>query len=391
MSAKETGIITLLKSAITEESYTLPESFLLDEAVPVMRSHGIIPLCYMGAIRCGISKTEPAMQEMFKSYCASLGQSERQLAAVKTLFAAFEAQGIDYLPLKGCNMKALYPSPELRLMGDADILIRLEQYPQIREIMLHLGYTEGEETDHELDWTSQALYVELHKRLIPSYNKDYFAYYGNGWRLASCHDGHRYRMTPEDEFVYLFTHFAKHYRDGGIGCRHLLDLWVYLRSYPQLDFIYMRNELERLQLRTFFDHIYRTISAWFMDGAWDEQTEHITAFLFSGGSWGNMDNRSLARVVKASELSHFAVPSWVREYLVHCFPPARVIRERYGFFRRCPILLPLGWPVLWLHTLLFRRHAISTCVDSANQMKDGRAEDYQAMLDEVGLRFDFKE
>ena len=46
------------------------------------------------------------------------------------------------MPLKGCNMKALYPSPELRVMGDADILIRVEQYDRIRPIIQSLGFEE---------------------------------------------------------------------------------------------------------------------------------------------------------------------------------------------------------------------------------------------------------
>ena len=62
-------------------------------------------------------------------------KSEKQLEAVNKIYAAFDKNGIDYLPLKGCNMKYLYPKPELRSMGDADILIREEQYKSIKDIV----------------------------------------------------------------------------------------------------------------------------------------------------------------------------------------------------------------------------------------------------------------
>lgn len=39
---------------------------------------------------------------------------------------AFDAGGIDYMPLKGSILKDLYPRHEMRMMGDADILIRME-------------------------------------------------------------------------------------------------------------------------------------------------------------------------------------------------------------------------------------------------------------------------
>ena len=58
-------------------------------------------------------------------------------------------------------------------------------------------------------------------------------------------------MTPEDEFIYLFTHFAKHYRDGGIGCRYVVDLWVFLRNNPTMDPEKIKRELDKLQLREF--------------------------------------------------------------------------------------------------------------------------------------------
>ena len=70
--------------------------------------------------------------------------------------------------LKGCNLKRLYPQPELRLMADADILIRMEQYDQIKSVMQSLGFACERESDHEFIWRTKGLYLELHKRLLPS-------------------------------------------------------------------------------------------------------------------------------------------------------------------------------------------------------------------------------
>ncbi len=97
--------------------------------------------------------------------------------------------------------------------------------------MNRLGYLPGVESNHEYVWDKKnMLHVELHKMLIPSYNKDYYAYFGDGWRLAKKYDGSEFKMSDEDTFVYIFTHFAKHYRDAGIGIRHITDIYVYLKS-----------------------------------------------------------------------------------------------------------------------------------------------------------------
>ena len=95
--------------------------------------------------------------------------SMRQIDAFNRLCRIFCENEIDYMPLKGCVLKELYPSDELRSMGDIDILIRTEQYGRIRSLMLAEGFQEGAESDHEYHWSSSSAHIELHKRLIPSY------------------------------------------------------------------------------------------------------------------------------------------------------------------------------------------------------------------------------
>lgn len=224
MNDVQRGLALLMKSAITGEACALPETFSMEKASDTIKRHKIATLAYDGAIRCGIERNLPEMQRLFQEYCRIMLHSEGQLRAVTEICRAFDENGIDYMPLKGCNLKRIYPKPELRQMGDADILVRKEQYARIRPILRSMGFEEGMESDHEWAWHRKDLYLELHRRLIPSYNEDYYAYFGDGWRLAKCSQGTRYALSREDEFIFIFTHFAKHFRDGGAGCRYVLDL-----------------------------------------------------------------------------------------------------------------------------------------------------------------------
>ncbi len=90
---------------------------------------------------------------------------------------------------------------------------------RIRPLMISLGYTEGVESDHEYNWQKGSTHIELHDRLIPSYNRDYYAYSGEGWQLAKTvsNASLEHKMSAEDEMIYLFTHFAKYCRDSGIS------------------------------------------------------------------------------------------------------------------------------------------------------------------------------
>lgn len=391
MEVQEKTVILLLKSAITGEKLALPQGFDMEKIYGILKRHGIVALGYLGAVQCGVDKTMPIMRKLFQEYCLSTAASERQMAAAGKICTAFDEAKIDYMPVKGCNMKSRYPQPELRSMGDADILIRLDQYDRIRPIMEKLGFTEGEESDHELIWYSKALLVELHKRLIPSYNQDYFHYYGDGWALASRAEGTHWYMTPEDEFVYIFTHFAKHYRDGGIGCRHVLDLWVFLRTFPELDFSYIERQLKQLRLVEFWASMRRLLAAWFEEGEEDDRTELMSRYIFDSGCWGQECNHILSQGLRKAGTEKSLGKGRLRWAMDVIFPSAFAIQSRYPVLKRHPVLLPLIWVRRWFEVLFRRREHLSEMVDRVQSMTDESMEAFQKSLQYVGLDFKFEE
>ena len=390
MNAIHEGILLLMKSAVTGESYALPEGFLMDEAYEVIKRHNIVSLAYDGAVKCGVAKDLPVMQEMFRTYLRILMHSEGQMRAIDEVCRAFDASGIDYMPLKGCNLKNMYPKPELRQMGDADILIKKEQYDIIRPQMQKMGFTEVMESDHELVWKRKDLYLELHKHLIPSYNKDYYAYFGNGWRLAKKAEGTRYILAPEDEFIFIFTHFAKHYRDAGAGCRYVLDLWVYKRKHPGMDEAYITGELEKLQLKDFYENIMRLMKVWFEGAMPDEKSEFITGFILEGGTWGCREYRNLASEVKNANSTGSAKRGKVKTVLQAFFPSAQAISGLFPVLRKAPWLLPLFWPVRWVSTLLFRPENVRRRSRELRENTSDVVSAYHESLRYVGLDFNFK-
>lgn len=389
MDTIQKGILALIKSGLTGQPASLEQGFSLEEALPVIAKHHLTPLVYEGAIHSGFGLRQGAVQQLLRGYCAHMLKSENQMSAVDRLCRAFDQAGIDHMPLKGCNMKRLYPKPELRLMGDADILIRTEQYDAIRTIVTELGYEEKVESDHEFVWVSKDLFLELHKRLIPSYNRDYHAYFGDGWRLAKKESGCRYTMTPEDEFIYLFTHFAKHYRDGGIGCRHVADLWVFLRSHPRLDRAYVRRELHKLDLERFYDHIRRVLAVWFEDAAEDGITELITQFIFDSGSWGQKEAHILSAAVKSAREAGSLRGGRLRSIRKTLLPDLKNMCRRYPVLEKAPWLLPVMWPYRWADAALNRRGSVRSRHQALKMETPEAVDGYQQSLRLVGLDFNF--
>lgn len=389
MKQSHIGILTLLKSAIIQQKIALPEGFQLQDADDHINRHHIASLIYEGALLCNIPQNDIRLLQLFQKYCKALQVSERQLRELERIYNAFEENGIDYMPLKGCKMKALYPKPELRNMGDADILIRTEQYDKIRSVMQSLQFTEGEETVHELVWKSDALYLELHKHLIPSYNRDFYGYFGEGWARAKLLRGTQYTMTPEDEFIFLFTHFAKHYRDGGIGCRHVVDLWVFLRSHPELDLDYIHTELKKLQLLDFYRNIRRLISTWFEDQESDSRTDFLTEFIFASGSFGQIENRVLSRAVRDANHSVLGFSGKLLYLWQTAFPGIKILREKYTILKKHPYMLPLVWLIRPFHKVLFEWRSLRQQQRNLSAFDEDGMENHQKMLHYVGLDYNF--
>ena len=301
MDTMQRLIATLLKAAVKGESQLLPEGYDLESAMTVIRKQGLASLAYEGAYICGISGKEPVMQELFKLYYQILLHSERQMRKIREVCRAFEENGIDYLPFKGCVLKTMYPRPELRPMGDADILIRAEQYAAIEPIMNGLGFELKDVAESVLTWEHNALCLELHRKLYGPADRDLHDYYADIWNRAIRKDGCQYVFSAEDTFLHMFTHFVKHYRSGGIGCRHVLDLWVYRCKNPDLDEQFLEQELQKLHLQKFYHNTLDLLNVWFEDGVGNSVTELMTQWIFSGGAFGDARAEQVFKTLREME------------------------------------------------------------------------------------------
>ena len=391
MDGQQIGIMALVKSALTGEKMKIPENFDWDGALNTAKEHQIIPMLYYGVQYSGITPPAEIMQKLELTTYKNIAVSQNQLYALEQIYKAFDENKIDYMPLKGSVLKFIYPKPEMRPMGDADILIRQEQYEKIRPIMVNLGFNEIRESDHELVWDKKGvLHIELHKRLIPSDNKDYYEYYGDGWRFARHKENYRYGMRDEDNYIYLFTHYAKHYRYGGIGIRHMTDLYVFA-AHSELDYEYIEEELKKLQLLEFYKNTKHTLDVWFGGETPDNMSDFITAKIFGSGSYGTYDAHLVSSAVKSSKSVGSAKNIKIKRLKNAIFLPYEHMCKKYPILIKCPIILPIMWVVRIFDGLIFKRNSIKAEQYVLNHITDEKMAVYQNELTYVGLDFNFEE
>ena len=380
-------VLSLIRSALDGIPAEVPADFPLNEYLLFARQQQIEALIITGLVKSGAQVPREVRNLLLQSAMLS----SQQMAGAESLFASFRERGIDYLPLKGCVLKPLYPSDELRSMGDIDVLVKTSQYEQIRPIMLDAGFQEIVESDHEYVWDKPRVHVELHKRLIPSYNKDYYAYYGDGWQLAKPTDTpHCFEMTPEDTFVYLFTHYAKHYRDSGVGIRQALDLYVYRKAHPAMDEAYILQTTTSLQLNRFYENTMHMLDVWFGNAEHTEASKLISDRLFDSGVFGKHENSLQSTMLKKVNHHGTVQEAKLMNWFHRAFPAYSGMRQLYPVLRHCPILLPVMWVVRWGNILLHKRGRFKQYVQEDSTLDENSVKEYREMLQKSGLDFNFK-
>jgi hypothetical protein len=317
--------------------------------------------------------------------------SENQLIEIDRVCKEFDKNGIEYLKLKGSIIKRLYPQHEMRVMSDADILIRESQMDKLKKILPSLGLSFKCESDHEWIWQSDIMPFELHKRIIATYQKDFYAYFENGWRLAhkKSDDSCEYVMKLEDELVYLFTHLAKHYRDAGIGIKHMTDIYLFLREYSELDMEYVYASLEKLHLLDFFKNVKKTLGVWFNGEEYDDVSEFITAKIFESGVYGTRLAGLKSEALKLSK-GRDTKAAKKKKYLNLIFPSYKNMCLIYPGLKKFPIGLPFMWIYRLIGAVLFKQRKIKKINEDVGAISKENIDECQYELNYVGLDFNFE-
>lgn len=383
------AVIDLVKAAITEKKANIPDNFNWEEALKLCDVHTITPMLYYGAQFSGITLPESINNEFFIETFCSIRKEQNQQYEILCIKKAFEENGIDYMFLKGIVLKPLYKKTEMRTMTDADIFIKQEQYDKISACMTELGFAEINESDHEYIWEKKgSLSLELHKRLIPSYDKDYYRYFSDGWGFARKNKGHEYFMSREDTFIYMFVHFAKHYRDAGIGIRYMTDLYLYLENAKDMDKAYIEKALESLKMLTFYNSIMSTLNVWFDNGETSDITEFITTRIINSGLHGTYYNHLVSSALRNIN-SRNGKGAKFKRFMQIMFPSLKNMKTLYPVLEKAPLLVVWYWPVRVVSALIYKKDNVRAYREEMKIISDENIQHYKEELRYVGIEYEF--
>ena len=356
-------------------------------------------LCGIVYCQCRELKSIDAatLQRLHEGFFSDAYRAVAGEAAMARVAASFDAAGIEYLPFKGELLRRYYPDPELRTMGDRDILIRRADREASDRILRELGYDSYIDYPEVWVYRRPALVFEIHDTMFYEHlaNKvDYRSYFDRIWDSAVPAGGHSYLPQPEQHFLYLMTHTAKHISNYGMGFRAFLDMVFFCRREGSLDWDYIRRELEQLGLYKFTLRCFSLCEAWFgvtmplPCGAVESDFMcDSTEKLFRDGVFG-LGNQENALRRSANEMLRDGSPyaaAAVRLTLRRIFPPYGDLRyvEWYSWVDGKPWLMPAAWIYRWIYVLQNKRGRGKERLEEAFQ-KDS-IHDHQTFLERWGL------
>lgn len=318
--------------------------------------HGVLPLLYevMEA-----NPTLPPVQreEIVRAARIAVRQSYRILFLCKYLVKNMEAAGIPVAVLKGVGTASFYPVPEIRKIGDVDLLLldrgKLEQ---AKGVLTCCGFKQAKEQislHHVVYLTPEGIEMELHTMLAEPFDNHEVNRYLER-RVEDC----RHNVVQADcmgialpilnmgyHAYELLMHMLQHFLYSGFGLRLLCD-WVVFWSLevPTEEKKKYLTLVEESGVRGFSDMITMVCCAYL--GLDRKKIEWM-------GIVGEYDVQSfLGDILEAEE---FGKSTEDRMVMMRGDSVWDYIRE---FHHQMHLNFPRGsrhilcWPVMWILTLI---------------------------------------
>ena len=341
-------------------------------------SHKVLPLVYNVAYDCPVF-IEASRDETVGPFIKNISRAairEIMLQTLKTdsfrkLYEFLEERNVHPIVVKGLVLRNLYPNGDQRPSTDEDILIPALEWKTAIAALQEFGMEpmgKWDETDFEIGWQKEALYVELHQSLFSpdsEYGKIFAPYFEDapnravsvtvvtgGINSAMANEGFTVNtFAPEDHLLYLLTHAWKHFVHSGFGIRQVMDIGLFGAFYgSEINWDALRKKCEELNIVRFAEAIfgiarnYLGITALRITEFARSTDEYpMLKDMLIGGLYGTSSKSRLHSSTITLNKVEAARNNKKSTFLKSAFPPAEKLRDAYPELEKHPVLLPVVW------------------------------------------------
>lgn len=352
----------LVKAAIHKEKVNLNgRDSQWNKIIEEAKAHDI-----QGLIYSAIDKNDAEFigqdiyEKLKKDTLFSAMYQKKHIGRISEIFKKFEIENIDIIALKGLVVRELYPRPDLRTMGDADILVKEKDLNKVKSILEEMGYRANgtiknhTEFIHDL-YSSVEVHWTLGKDKYIDIVKDEEQDMWNRAREIDFYGSKAFSLDIEDLCLYLFIHMKSHVKKG-FGIRQLCDISLLIEKYRNnIDWTRFKNRVSDIDSSKFIGSVL-SICNRLLDLEIPKELDSIVVkdkkiidnlinHIFSGGVHGK---RNISEKISniSTDIGYEGKnksDSLIKKIFLGIFPPVESIKKTYVYLEKSLILLPIAY------------------------------------------------
>ena len=279
----------------------------------------------MGLIAAGLGHVEDTKiekKDVISFIGAALQLEKRNLAMnsfIGTLLEKMREAGINLVLVKGQGIAQCYERPLWRASGDIDFLLDEHNYQEAKAFLSSMAseVEKESEIDKHLGMSIGPWLVEIHgalrtglskhiDRVIDQVQEDTFVKgHVRNWNNSGVDVA---LPAVDNDVIFIFTHFLKHFYKGGLGIRQVCD-WCRLmwKNREDVDLAKLEYRLKKMHLVS----EWKAFAAFAVDylgmpgdamplfdssSKWRKKARKICSFMLSVGNFGH--NRDFSYYLK---------------------------------------------------------------------------------------------
>lgn len=352
-------LIELIKSVIlSKQPPEKPNEVSFEEIFKISKKHHITNMIYYAIIKLKNKPDEKLLKLWKQEYSISIMRDIVQKEEFSVLKNVFNENAIKHIPLKGFELKKLYPKSDMRDMSDLDILIQNKDREKVKKLLEGLSYTTekyGKGKD-DIYYKKPIMNIEIHNSLLPESLIEKYPYLLklNKMEKSIKIKDYTYSFSKDDILIYGIVHIAKHFEIAGTGIKSVIDWYLYSKkNFKNIDWNYVNSSLEELNLNKFYQTLIDLGKVWFEEKSHTDLTKNFEEHIFNSGAYGNINDRILNNLAKNN--NKISLVDRIRTLKKMTFPTYLVMCEQYPILKTRKKLLYLYYIKRIFEIIFFRR------------------------------------
>lgn len=362
MNKSQILLVELSKAAIYKKKIEITDKNLnWNEIIEEAKEHDIKGLVYTAiSKRDSYLIGEKLYESLKKDTLFTALYQKNNINRISLVLNELNKEGIDAIVLKGLVLRYLYPVPDLRTMGDSDILIYKNDLYRVKLVLEKLGYIEKKKTDYHVEFEHEVYAdIEVHWTLGKG---DYISILSNYneqiWDKCvefSIGESKTLSLSVEDLCLYLFIHMKSH-MEKGFGIRQLCDITLLIeKERDNINWIDFLNSCKLIKCDKFIGTILSICNKLFdlnipielesiivNDELVIEQT--INYIMYAGVHGKRNETNKLERIKNDIFYKEQLRKRSTTEKIIYAiFPPISTLTKKYRYLNYTKLLSPIAY------------------------------------------------